>query len=214
MESKMWTYKIKLLCLLLLILLAKPEAKAQYRNLFLYNYSAGKTVGSLDKFIDGKYYDGFHIDLRHFFKEDYSFGFRIGWNNVKAVLDRQSFQTDKGTVSAIQTRYMSSLPVVLNAFYYPLKGKSLIPYVGGSLGVYVMDYQKWFGSVAFKKKSFRPGISPEIGFLAPIKKSEVGVGAFARFNYAAYSHEEVKNMIYMELGVIIFLGDKNDRSCE
>ncbi|GAL87728.1 hypothetical protein Odosp_0559 [Sporocytophaga myxococcoides] len=190
------------------ITLVNVETMAQYRNLFLYNYSAGKAVGTLNDFIDKKYYDGFHIDLRHFFKDEYSLGFRIGWNNVKAVLDRQSFQTEKGTVSAIQTRYMSSLPVVLNAFYYPVKGKLLIPYAGGSLGLYVMDYQKWFGSVAFKNKSFRPGISPEIGFLAPIKKSEIGVGAFARFNYVVYSHEEVKNMIYLELGLSIFFGDK------
>ncbi len=207
----MWTSILKSICIVCCITLANIETRAQYRNLFLYNYSAGQAVGTLNEFVDKKYYDGFHIDLRHFFKEDYSIGFRIGWNNVKAVLDRQSFQTDKGTVSAIQTRYMSTLPVVLNAFYYPVKGKLLIPYAGGSLGLYVMDYQKWFGSVEFKDKSFRPGISPEIGVLAPIKKSEIGVGAFARFNYVVYSHEEVKNLMYLELGFIILLGDKNGK---
>jgi len=204
-------YRLKLLGVFVLILLINTKGKAQYKNMFLYNYSAGIGVGTLNDFVDKKYYDGFHIDLRHFYKEKYTYGFRIGWNKAKAVLDRQSYQTDKGTISAIQTRYMGTVPVVLNFFYYPVKDKVVIPYIGGSLGGYFIDYQKWFGSISFKDKGLRPGLCPEIGVLAPVKKSELGVGAFVRFNYIFYSHEEFKNLLYFELGVSILFGDKDGK---
>src|SRR5436190_21918046 len=103
-------------------------------------YSYGIGMGDLHNFINKRAFDGANLEYRHFIKRDFTLGFRTGWNSFKEQLPRAAYDTDKGTVNAVQTRFFSSVPFLLTGHYYLRSLHYVMPYIGGGVGGYLLKY--------------------------------------------------------------------------
>jgi len=180
--------------------------QVKLRSMVAFNYSYGITTASLNSFIPNQPFHGVNGDYRYFYKRNLSFGFHTGWNSFKRQFPRQVFETNKGTVSAIQTRFFYSFPLMVTAHYYLRSSKFIMPYIGGGLGPTLVNYSKWYSIVNFRDKSIQFGIAPEIGVIIPFKKSGLGLNLAGRYNEVFYSHEEIRNVRYFELIAGIYFG--------
>jgi outer membrane protein W len=166
-------------------------------------YTGGYTIGGINNFIKNKNFDGITIDGRYFVKDNVSIGFATGWSSFKNELPRQIYQIDNGEISAVQTRYLRNIPLLVSAHYYFAKeGAKVIPYVGGGLGAFLITYEKWYGTFPNASNNWTFGVRPEAGVYVPVTE-KVWINANVRYNYGIYNHEEITNFSYAEgmLGV-------------
>jgi hypothetical protein len=200
--------KLKILVSTCLFTIASCSCNAQIKlkAIASIDYSVGFASGSLNKYIPNKTFDGFQCHWRYFIKRNISLGFRTGYNNFKTTLPRDVYETDRGTVSAVQTRYFSSAPFIPTAYYYMRSLHYVMPYVGGGLGPYFLRYEKYFGVVPDRQTSIRFGLSPEAGIVIPFKNSGLGLILTGRYNQVFYSRNEISNLNYFETAVSLYFG--------
>jgi hypothetical protein len=192
---------------LIFIFTLNSNAQVKLKGFVAFNYSYGIPNSSLKKFIPDQAFHGASFDYRHFFRKDFSLGIHVGWNSFKTIIPRAVYETDRGTVSAVQNRFFYSFPVLLTGHYYFRSSKYVMPYVGGGLGLYDVNYRKWLGVVPTKKDNLYFGFSPEVGVIFPFKNSGLGIVLNGRFNNVFYSFNEVRNLRYFEAAVGIYIGN-------
>ena len=198
----------KIIALLVLFLVSYNVCLGQLKlqAIAAFDYSYGIATGGLHKYIPGKAFDGVHMHWRYFFKRNFSLGLSTGWNNFRTELPRSVYETDKGTVSAVQTRYFHSCPIIVTGYYYLRSLHYVMPYAGGAAGAYLTRYEKYYGVVPMRDRDINPGIRPEIGVVVPFKNSGLGLIVGGRYNMIFYSHEEVNNLQYFEAAVGLYFG--------
>lgn len=170
------------------------------------DYSYGITSGGLSDFIPDEDFDGVHFQWRYFIKRDVSFGFCTGFNNFDRELPRAVYETNRGTVSAIQTRYFHSFPLLITGYYYWRSLHYVMPYAGLAAGGYFVKYEKFFGAFPSRDSDFTFGLRPEIGLVVPFKNSGLGLILNGRFNKVFYSHEEVDGLRFYEVSIGLYFG--------
>jgi opacity protein-like surface antigen len=198
----------KIIPILLTALVAHNSATAQLKlnAIAAFDYSLGFATGSLNSYIPDKNFDGFHVQYRHFLRKDFTLGSRLGWNNFRDQLPRAVYQTDRGTVNAVQTRYFNSFPLLVNGFYYLRSSHFVMPFAGGGIGGYFLKYGKWYGAFPVEENSIRFGLSPEAGVIIPFRKSGIGLMLSGRFNKVFYNKNEIKNLQYAEVNFGLYFG--------
>jgi opacity protein-like surface antigen len=198
---------INIFILLMTVFVFNAYSQVRLIGLVSFNYSYGIPTGALNDFIPQKPFHGANFDYRHFFKKDFSLGIHLGWNSFKKVFPRAVYDTDKGTVSAVQNRYFYSFPILITGYYYLRSSHYVMPYIGGGLGLFDVNYRKWYGVVPEKKEALYFGLSPEVGLIFPFKNSGLGIMVNGRYNHVFYSHKEVNNLRYFEANVGVYVGN-------
>jgi hypothetical protein len=199
---------------ILIILGGNSFAQAKLIGFVAFNYSYGIPTGSLRSFIPDKPYHGANFDYRHFLRKNVSLGLHLGWNSFKESFPRAVYNTDRGTVSAVQTRYFYSFPVTINGYYYFRSMKHVMPYVGGGIGLYNVHYQKWYGVAPIKRSRLYLGLNPEVGVIFPFKNSGIGILVNMRYNNVFYSYNEFKSLQYFEANIGIYIGNSFSKQNE
>ncbi|HEY8402620.1 MAG TPA: hypothetical protein VIK89_15230 [Cytophagaceae bacterium] len=171
-----------------------------------FDYSYGIASGGLRDFIPKEDFDGVHFQWRYFIKRNVSLGFCTGFNNFDKELPRAVYETNRGTVSAIQTRYFHTLPLLITGYYYWRSLQYVMPYAGLAGGGYLVRYEKYFGAFPLKDSGFTFGFRPEVGVVLPFKNSGLGVYVNGKFNKVFYAHEEVDGLRFFEVGVGLYFG--------
>lgn len=198
--------KLPLFMLMAMLSFAPAFGQVLLKSLVAFNYSYGKASGDLNTFIPRKSFRGANFDYRYFYKRELSFGFQTGWNSFKKKFPRAVFETDKGTLSAVQTRYFYTFPFLLNIDYYLRSSHYIMPYVGGGLGPYLVNYEKWYGVVNFRNQSLHFGLRPEAGVIIPIGNTGLGFNINGKYNYVFYAHNEIRNLNYFEFCAGVYFG--------
>src|SRR5690606_19403257 len=139
------------------------------------------TNKSLNTFIEDKTFHGLYINWRYFLKRDFSLGLSFGWNNFDTELPRNVYETNRGTVSAVQTRYFRSTPLLVTGYYYMRNLHYVMPYIGGGLGPYFIKYEKHYGVVPDLESDLKLNFRPEIGVVIPFKNSGLGLNINGRY---------------------------------
>lgn len=182
------------------------NAQLKLQAVASFDYSFGFAVSSLDEYIPGKTFDGFHVHWRYFIERNVSLGARTGYNNFRIYMPRAVYETDRGTVSAVQTRYFNAVPFNVTGYYYMRSLHYVMPYVGGGLGPYLLRYEKFYGVVPDHQSSIRFGMSPEVGIVFPFKNSGLGLIVTGRYNHVFYNHQEIEGLRYFETALSLYFG--------
>ncbi|MFL5730913.1 MAG: hypothetical protein ACJ75J_15600 [Cytophagaceae bacterium] len=180
--------------------------QVKMRAITSFDYSYGVPSGDLHSFISDKAFDGAQLQYRFFVQRNLTLGIRTGWNCFKEKVSRAVYDTDKGTVSAVQLRYFHTVPVLLTGHYYLRSLHYVMPYIGAGVGGYWSKYEKWFGVVPVKKDKINFGVCPEAGVIIPFKNSGLGLIFSGKFNKVFYSYREIKNLNYFEAAAGIYFG--------
>lgn len=175
-------------------------------KLYTISYAAGTPFGSLGNFISGSLFDGITVEARTFRSETFSTGFSVGFNSFRQQLPRGIYPIQNGAYSSIQTRFISTIPVLLQGTYhFPVNSKRFKPYTGVGIGGHVITYGKWDGPYDDEnnKMSVRFGGRPFVGTLITLGDT-FGLNVAARYNYVLYQNNEINNLSYAELAVGIY----------
>jgi hypothetical protein len=175
-------------------------------KLYTVSYAAGIPFGSLGNFISGSLFDGITLEARTFRSETFSTGFSVGFNSFRQQLPREVYQLQNGAYSAIQTRFVSTIPVLLQGTYhFSVSSKRFKPYTGAGIGGHIINYGKWDGPYSDEgnKMAVRFGGRPFVGTLIVLGDT-FGVNITARYNYVLYQNNELNNLSYAEVSVGIY----------
>lgn len=198
--------KSTILTILLILANTFCFSQVKLKMVYAFDYSYGFASGDLNNYISDRAFDGVHIHIRYLIEQDFSIGLSGGWNSFSKELPRAVYETERGTVSAIQTRYFHSFPFLATAFYYLRSSHHVMPYLGGGIGGYWLKYEKYYGIVPIEEGAFRFGIRPEAGVIIPIASSDIGIIINGRFNKVFYSYEEVDNLRFFEASIGLYVG--------
>jgi len=172
-------------------------------KIFSVNYSLGIPNGSLHNFISNKMINGFNADVRSFITDKFAAGLSIGWNNFKEQYPRETYPNGNGSYSSVRTKYLSTAPVMLTGFYHFTTNKKINPYATAGAGIHLVTYNKWDGAFGDSKSSVKFGARLGAGVLVPFTDT-FGLNLTARYNYAAFSYNEVKDIQYLDVSLGLY----------
>ena len=173
-------------------------------KLYTINFNAGLPVGSFGNFISGKLFNGLSFETRTFKSETFSLGLSIGFNSFHQKLPRDTYQIPNGAYSSVQTRYLYTVPVMIQGtHHFSVKSRWFKPYSGLGLGGHAINYDKWDGTYPDNKLSIRFGARAFAGTLIPLGET-FGINVSARYNFALYQYNEINNLNYAEIAVGVY----------
>ncbi len=157
--------KIYLLVALVVGIVANTEA--QVNSYLALNWSSSIPFGSLKDYTENTSSSGFEFDLGFEVTSNIMVGMTSGWNYHSQKINRATYVDGTSSLSAVQTRYVSFVPVMAHVKYAPSMEGGFQPYFGLAIGAQSVKYEQWFGRYGFVETKWPFAISPEIGIAIP-----------------------------------------------
>ncbi|GAB3993335.1 hypothetical protein GCM10028807_28310 [Spirosoma daeguense] len=183
-------------------------ASAQYKNEYessLYDryvtfnisarYALSMPMGGQKGYINKISPTNFALDGEWLFPQRFSLGLKTGYQYTKQRLDRQVYQYDDQTISAVQTRTLTMIPAMASLSYYFADNAAAIrPYIQMAGGGAFVDYTNYFGPLADQVTGFKGAIAPAVG-LKFYSGREQGLGAEiqAQYQNVFFNYDFLKN---------------------
>jgi hypothetical protein len=144
------------------------ESVSEYDRYVTFNFSARYGVaipmGGLKSYVGQTSATNLAIDGEWLFPQRFSIGLKSGYQYTSERLPRQTIDYDDQTISAVQTRTFSVIPIMASLSYYFAQNSGAIrPYVQIAGGGAVVDYINYFGALADQSKGFKGAIAPAVG---------------------------------------------------
>jgi hypothetical protein len=170
-------------------------------SIWTFTYDVAFPLGETADYIDRTSWRGFTVQGRHFINSNISIGGSFSWqvfNQRLSELVEFSFepansdQTVNGTLSGEQFRYINTLPIMFNAYYYlgdPLPS-AIRPYAGLSVGTAPTKRRTEIGLLAIDDFNWHFAFAPEAGILIPIGTNIDFIGA-VRYNVALKANDSI-----------------------
>ena len=195
------TYAI--MVIVAMILLASTGALAQ-DDLFGFTYNMSLPTLETRDFISNESYRGATLEGRNFVAPNLAVGISVGWQ----VFDEQTFETMNvnngvfsGVVSGKQFRYVNSVPILANAYFYGGDQDGGRIFIGTGLGAYYVASRVEVGQIVIDNNNWHFGFAPEFGFDFPFGDSRALISG--TFNYV-FNNEGTVNFSYAQLNIGIF----------
>ena len=192
-----------IMIIIALISLAHGSALAQ-DDLFGFSYNMSLPTLETRNFISNESFRGATLESRNFVAPNLAVGISIGWQ----VFDEQTFETIdvnngvfSATVSGKQFRYINSVPVLANAYFYGGDQNGPRILIGTGLGAYYVASRLEVGQVAIDNNNWHFGFAPELGFDFPFGDSRMLISG--TFNYV-FNNEGTVNFSYVQLNIGLF----------
>lgn len=185
----------KLIFIALLAATSAVQAQDRYQDTFPSPYSEYVTysfsvhygvsfpVGDQKNYIDRLSPANLVVQGEAMFPQQFSIGLKSGYQYAQQRLSRQVFQFDNQSVSAIQTRTLTIVPVLLTAsYYFTPNDAALRPYVQIGGGGAFVDDTRYYGTLTDAHNGFRGAVAPAIG-VRFYGKRERGLGGEIQAQY-------------------------------
>jgi len=195
--------KIAVMTIVALATLAPSGALAQ-DDLFGFSYNMSVPTLETRNFIENESYRGATLESRNFVAPNLAVGMSIGWQ----VFDQQSYETmdfNNGTIAATvsgkQFRYINSVPILANAYFYGGDQDGPRMFIGTGFGAYYVASRLEVGNVAFDNNNWHFGFAPELGFDFQFGDSRGMISG--SFNYV-FNNEGTANFSYAQLNLGLY----------
>jgi hypothetical protein len=175
-----------------------------------FNYNYSMPLGSFKSdIISNNSPRGFMGGLMYSFGDKLSAGLGFGFQDYYQKYPRALYQLGKSQeVSAVLTNSLQTIPILLQAKYYPLSATYLKPYISLGAGANVIDFNQYLGQ--FGSSTTHVGFRAQggLGLMIPLKKyssSVINVGAI--YDYSPYNkngYHDLSNVNF-QAGVTINL---------
>ncbi|WP_025763960.1 hypothetical protein [Dyadobacter tibetensis] len=140
-----------------------------------------------EQYIDKSSFRDISVSLEWVLPNRFSIGGEIGSNYYEKRLPRALYEFGDQTVSAIQTRTLSQVPIQVFANYHLApKNARIQPYFQVSGGISLVDYSLYYGSLVDQYQKIKPTYGVGVGskFLF---KPDGALGADIRIKYSGTS---------------------------
>lgn len=169
-------------------------------------------IGSFGDFIGKASPRGFSADLQYFINDKVSAGLNIGYADFYEKFGRQLYNFGGEDVSAVKTHSVQTIPILAKVGYNKLRGDNSIfqPYAALGIGMNVIMYEEWWGSLVDQQNKWAFVAAPEIGTrIAFNKYSAKGIDIALRYHYSPVKINDVRNVQTISLNVGFFWFGRN-----
>lgn len=188
---------IKILIPLVAALVLALSGYAQQGKLSLnINYGINMPTGSFKSDVISKpSYLNWNAGLLYGVSEKFSIGLQTGYNSFKEKFPRALYDTKDGTISAVLTNTVQTVPIQAKARYSLTTSGFIQPYIGAGIGGNLVTFNQYLGEFSSGKTGFHFAASPEAGFTIPFgKQSASGITIGANYNYMPYHYGNINNL--------------------
>jgi len=159
-------------------------------------YGAAMPSGTQLDFVNSRSGAAFGLALEAVFPKHFSAGVRTGHQFVSERLPRQTYELGNGTISAVQTRTLSTVPVLATGtFHLTGVNAAVRPYVQAGVGGALVTYAKYWGRLAEREQGVRLAVAPAAGvrFQFGGPDGRLGADLQAQYQQVFFNHNEIRN---------------------
>ncbi|MBE7172055.1 MAG: outer membrane beta-barrel protein [Williamsia sp.] len=169
------------------------EDKSKLKLKIGYNIST--PIGSFKDEISKTSFSGFGAALAYPINNQWDVGLGVLYNDYYQKYPRQVYTTGEGTVSAVLSNSIQTLPIMAKVDYTILKEGLVRPYVGLGAGGNLVNYKQYLGEFPYSKSLFKPAFSGDAGVNIALGRTKTaGVNLGANYNYLPFNFNGVDNL--------------------
>lgn len=146
------------------------------------------------------------LSVENVFTRRFSIGGQVGYTFFKERLPRQVISSPGRDISAVQTRTLSTIPLLaIGKAYLTGVNAPIRPYAQLGLGGAFVEYANYFGTLSDAKNGIRFASSAAVGsrFLFG-KKSSFGADVQAGIQYIPFRYADVTNAATLNASIGVF----------
>jgi len=195
--------KIYLIVIALIIFVGRP-AKAQEAgsNLVSLQYSVSFSLGDLNDYIKKVSALGILIDYRFMANDNIYAGVELGGNLFYEKKDYASYTRETMTLTGVQWRYVSTMPLIVNVGYVFNPASDFSPYAGIGLGTLYHEVELDVGIYEFTQNQWQFAVKPELGVIyKPMPEIGILLGAKS-YNGFKTDNSKAINYIALNIGIV------------
>ena len=192
------------LIVIALIIFVNQQGKAQEAgsNLVSLQYSVGVSLGDLNDYIKNVSALGILIDYRFMATDNVYAGVELGGNLFYDKLDYATYTEGTMTLTGTQWRYVSTMPLLVNAGYIFHPTSDFSPYVGIGVGTLYHEVELDVGIYEFTRNQWQFAVKPEVGVIyKPMPEIGILVGAKS-YNGFKTENSTAINYIALNIGIV------------
>lgn len=179
-----------------ILLLSKGYSQENTLSLQL-NYNVQMPVGSFKNDVVGKAsFNGWNAGLMYGLSDKFSLGVQTGFNQFTEHFGRQVYNTKDGTISAVLTNSVKTVPLQVKGRYRFFNDALVQPYVGLAAGGNLVSFNQYLGEFnSAGKTGFYFAATPEAGLMVPFGRSRnAAFNLGANFNYMPFNYSGINNL--------------------
>lgn len=167
-------------------------------------YVMGFPAGDLGDFIGKTSFRGAVIEYQKYLKNNLSVGVETGWSAFYERKDYGTYSEENVSVSGIQYRYSSQVPILISAEYTFRPDATLKPYANFALGTMYSRRDTDMGMWYVREEAWHFALKPEVGIIYGIGLS-TSVNLSAKY-YTGFASGDLETQSYFALGAgFVFL---------
>ena len=189
------------LSVIALLFLVNQQGQAQEHgsNLVSLQYSVGFSLGKLNDFIKKTSWLGINIDYRYMATDNVYAGVELGGNLFYEKKNYDSYTNETMTITGTQWRYVSCMPLIINAGYIMHTSSDFSPYAGIGLGTLYHETELDIGIYELTRNQWQFAVKPEVGVIYK-PMPEIGILLGAK-SYNGFKTENSIGINYIALNV-------------
>ncbi len=173
-----------------------PALAQQQRLTMNINYAVNMPAGSFKSdLVSNTSLRGWNANLLYGFTDKLSAGLEVGFADYYQKYPRQVYDTKGGSVSAVLSNSIQTVPVMLKGRFNLAPSGIIQPYIGAGVGGNFVSYNQYLGEFASSKSGIYFAASPEAGISIPFgKHSASAFTAGGRYNFMPFKYANNKNL--------------------
>lgn len=194
----------KITILIAIVTLIGPFATLAQESHVSVEYVVGFPTGDLGDFIGKTSFRGAVIEYQNYIKDNLSIGGEVGWSAFYERKDYDTYSQENVSVSGVQYRYSSQVPILISAEYMFGSKESLKPYVNFGLGTMYSRRDTDMGLWYSREDAWQFALKPELGIMYEINTNSA-LNLSAKY-YTGFASGDLEAQSYFALGVgFVFL---------
>ncbi len=169
-------------------MLTGMTAFAQGGGIWNFQYDMGFGMGNTQDFISSPSFRGASLEGRWFVADKITVGGRWGWQTFYKDYGEVTRTKGTYTITGYNKRYINAMPLMATVHYYFTHSK-VYSYLGLGIGTYYMDIRDQMGIYYVMDRTWRFGLSPDLGVVVPIGHN-VGLTANLHYNFAMKTKDD------------------------
>ncbi|QLE00380.1 porin family protein [Galbibacter sp. BG1] len=171
----------------------------QMKSITSLNYSIGVPTGNLNDFISRISGSGFSIDYKRMVAPNIYLGGEFGYNYFSEEKDYDTYTDETASISGIQTRYNTSVPITLTADYVFTDNSQFKPYIGLGIGTVYNNREVDLGLLTSAVDTWFFTLKPEAGIIYNLS-SYTGIKVSSRY-YQTFNNKDLDAHSYFAFDI-------------
>jgi hypothetical protein len=194
----------KIIILIAIVTLIVPFTTLAQGGYMSVEYVVGFPTGDLGEYIGTTSFRGAVVEYQKYIKSNLSIGGEVGWSAFYERKDYDTYSQENVSVSGIQYRYSSQLPILISVEYNFRPEATLKPYANFGLGTMYSRRDTDMGLWYVREEAWHFALKPEVGIMY-----ELGLNTSFNLSakyYTGLASGDLETQSYLALGAgFVFL---------